>query len=850
MNVQVNQEQLSRHVSPRDLTRTTSNLSRTTSNISRTTSNDGSSAEDAPKPLTRKNSWFAQVKQREAKLAAAEDKALAKKEAQQSGKKTGFLSNTLRRLSTSSRERRGSDASIGSSIEHQTCAPRMTLNRNPKRKRPSVSELQGTSLRRVCFQLDELVELRIYQQVEADEPTKGPDEKSSGSPLLTVRDMETISPYADTTPLDRADLYLQCCRVYKTQPHDSIARQLRAKGPAGRTHEGPRVLHLADLKLDYIGAVALADTLGLPLTGKHLIDFSLERCELEDATLQLLLSCLFTAAKLEVLKVLHCTGLSKAGIESLACFVCLTPQLDTFHWAGKEMEGYGLKLITDVLADKVNHELSELQLADMSISHDELQSLATAILRSKIRALLLPGCGLSRESLVTIGELLRGADGLRLLDLSRNDLAGNFDPIVDALDEEAALIFLTLSHCNIALDDLRRMFVRLPKLNNFRILDVAGHDMRPLMPTLRKVLPEIGILRRLGLGHCSLQPNDVVTLCSVLAKTKISQLILTGAVMDVTAGSALLALVQVSNTLINIELELPGTPVGEKIVVRILAKMLQNMEKQEASTELTETDVLDSVRARHAKLHQNRAEVTRATELEHGAQGVVGALGHILDQEAFDNDPEGIPRELLDRARHIRDSIEPALAEHHDQVQKRRLQLVSDTLDDVIARVESIYPEWKEPEPEATPIEDEEVFEHSGRKAGLTRVRHPDIVKKSRKLEAEEGEMMKLSNQMTRRLSILRSASASATPSEHPSPGELADEQEAKMLEEAQSMADGHALKARLLQLQKNVFHRALGEPVVDEPAPPSPSRVHHQHDQRQQEQTHLVDPHRSRYAP
>ena len=832
MNLQVSQDQLSRHVSPRDL--------------SRSSSNDKSGSEDAPKPLSRKNSWFAQVKQREAKLAAAEDKALAKKEAQQSGKKSGFLSNISRRLSTSSRERRGSDASTGSSIEQQSCAPRMTLNRNPKRKRPSASQLQGTNLRRVCFQLDELVELRIYQQVEADEPAKAAEEKASGSPVPTVRDMETISPYADTTPLDRADLYLQCCRVYKTQPHDSITRQLRGKGPAGRTHEGPRVLHLVDLKLDYAGAVALADTLGLPLTGKHLIDFSLERCELEDSSLQLLLSCLFTAAKLEVLKVIHCTGLSRAGIESLACFVCLTTQLDTFHWAGKEMEGYGTLLIIDVLADKTTHALSELQLADMAISEDELQSLATAILRCRVRALLLPGCGLTRRSIVTIGETLQGSDGLRLLDLSRNDLAGNFEPIIDALNEDSALIFLTLSHCNIGLEDLRRMFQRLPLLKYFRILDVAGHDMRPLMPTLRKVLPEIGILRRLGLGHCSLQPNDVVTLCSVLAKTKISQLILTGAVMDVTAGSALLALVQVSNTLINIELELPGTPVGEKIVVRILAKMLQNMEKQEASTQLTETDVMDSVRARHAKLHHNRAEVNRATELEHGAQGVVGALGHILDQEAFDNDPEGIPRELLDRARHIRDSIEPALAEHHDQVQKRRLQLVSDTLDDVIARVESIYPEWKQPEPAAAVVdgEDEEVFEHSGRKSGLVRPRHPDIVKKSRKLEVEEGEMMKLSSQMSRRLSILRSASA--TPSEHPSPGELADEQEAKMLEEAQSMADGHALKARLLQLQKNVFHRALGEPVVDEPAPQSAPRLAQE---QQARDAPLVDPHRSRYA-
>lgn len=95
---------------------------------------------------TRSNSWFSQVKLREARLQAAEDRALekeelkrekteARKEAKEN-KKSGFFGSTLRRLSSggSKRDRRDSTSSSlyttisGSSSLAQN--PRMTLNKN------------------------------------------------------------------------------------------------------------------------------------------------------------------------------------------------------------------------------------------------------------------------------------------------------------------------------------------------------------------------------------------------------------------------------------------------------------------------------------------------------------------------------------------------------------------------------------------------------------------------------------------------------------------------------------------------------------------------------------------------
>lgn len=92
------------------------------------------SVEEVKNKLSRSNSWFAQVKQREAKLQAAEAKALEKEEAKEAndGRRGSFFSSTLRRLSSGgSRERRDSTSSTYSgSIASSPQTPRVTLNRN------------------------------------------------------------------------------------------------------------------------------------------------------------------------------------------------------------------------------------------------------------------------------------------------------------------------------------------------------------------------------------------------------------------------------------------------------------------------------------------------------------------------------------------------------------------------------------------------------------------------------------------------------------------------------------------------------------------------------------------------
>ncbi len=230
----------------------------------------------------------------------------------QTGKegKGSFLKDTFRRLSINRfkavNSRRSECQQVG----------RMTLNINNSRPRPCVAGLQATCLRRVCFKLDDLVELRTYVQVETEKELADPSGKTH-----TVADMTKVNPYADSTPLDRADLYTQCCKIYRTEPLDQILRQLRGKGQHNVAQLDLRELLLKDVFIGKANATALGDVLALPITGRSLTKLHLENCALSDNTLRIILSCISSSSKIEDLIVRHNPQVTRDGIKTLICFI-------------------------------------------------------------------------------------------------------------------------------------------------------------------------------------------------------------------------------------------------------------------------------------------------------------------------------------------------------------------------------------------------------------------------------------------------------------------------------------------------------------------------------------------------
>lgn len=674
---------------------------------------------------------------------------------------------------------------------------------------------EGTTLRRVCFQLDELVELRTYVQIEAEDVSRDAEFQTTDGRVPTVRDMTKIDPYASSTPLDRADLYMQCCKVYKIPPLQAVCDQLREKGPPNAPYEGPRVLQLRNVDLSTHGAIALADCLGLPLTGKHLTEVVFDNCGLNDTTLQWLLSCLYTSAKISILQVDNNPQITLNGIKSILCFLCLSPQVTQFKFGGSRFDSECMAVLTELLSDSRIRALQALEFRNPSITAADLQQLLPAAQRAGVVGYAFESAQLNDDSLQLIGSMLSGPNAILYLHLPRNNFEASFQPIIDGLHETSPLISLELQSCNLSKQSLAALLRKIKILPNFRRLKLCGQDLRPLMPILREILPNLPILRRLGLSHSQLESQDIVVLCEVLGKAKVSELILTGIKFDASALSALYAFARVSKTLVNLEIDIPNTAIGEKLSRRILAECIRNMENQEASLQFTDTDVHSSVILQHRKLRENARPVDRTDDLHDGGHGIASALGSHLDTTEEDV-AKDVPLDMLDRARHIRGNIEPALAEALPELQRRRLLLVAETLDKVIKRFEDTYPECK-PEVRQGP-EDEAIYEHTGRpRPAFVAPRINTATERSRRLGTEEGEVMKLSHRMTDRMNVLRlSAPNSASPSTGPSRGELEDQAEAAMLEKM-NLADGGELKNRLYELQKSGYgmERKLGGEIA-----------------------------------
>ncbi|ORY73703.1 hypothetical protein BCR37DRAFT_390040 [Protomyces lactucae-debilis] len=693
-------------------------------------------------------------------------------------------------------------------------------NQQAKRKRVHIAGLPQSKLRRVCFHLDELVEVRAYEQVESHDQTK---DNRSDTGFPTVSDMEVINVYADMQPLDRADLYQQCCKVYRIKPIDQIARQFRKNGPVSAPFEGPRELIFENIDLRGLAATALADTMGLPLTGKHLVDVSFVNCGLDDSSLRLLLSCLFASANIESLKVVYNGDTTTTGLADALTFLCLSPQLKHFSWLGSQWTDETLDVAVKLLSDGELRALSEFGLGSAPVSEDQLLRLIRAMHASGIKGCALRNMHLT-DNIAALLAHLCSSNGFQFIDLLGSGPAPQVYTFLTAISPSSPLLYLDLEGCNLdtrTLEQLMHLIGRLPEL---RALNLAQSDIRCILPQLKTTLRQWKQLRRINLSSTQLTSDDVVSLCEVFSQHQLSLLVLTGLRLDEAALSTLLALARVCKSLVSLEIDAPETSAGEEIVRKIVAECLRNigrveMDHAEAGPKPDSRSLQTAMRQQLESAEvQSRRPSVEAVNLAAGAQGVVNALELLLDQD----DAPGaslLPLDLLDRARQLSKRIEPLLEEATDEIEHRRMELVMATLHRVILRFESMYPSARLDEEKYTAEFDKTSRSlHTGRKMADYLPQHTGSAnRKSRVLETEEGEIMRMAHQMSQRLNILRSATSSPSRgnSASASRGELADAQEAELLERLNS-ADGSDLKARLYELQQQGYRydRPLGQSI------------------------------------
>lgn len=414
------------------------------------------------------------------------------------------------------------------------------------------------------------------------------------------------------------------------------------------------------------------------------------------------------------------------------------------------------KAISERLAGS---RLEELIMAECSLNSQSIRKIIDGVTISGLQRLGLAGNDIDSEGLDHIIRYVRSGV-CHGLDLGGNDLRKGINRLCEGMNKNCPLWALSLADCNLTPESLQPLFLALVSLPNFRFLDLSHN--RDLFSTsqptslciLRKYLPQLKELKRLHLLDVSISPAEAIGLaeilpeCDHLAHLNILEnpqiaALSTGA-DEATQEEAcalyasLMAAVRVSDTIICIDVDVPGPETSE--VVKALAKQvdaycLRNMERmadvesgsdfKASGKEVEVPEVLMHLVGHVEGVSENHDDDEPAPDDDYivGGTGVVKALSYCLLQKASDLRRRSLPasgtatprghipnleggmtraknmsKNLLSSARNIRARLQPALVRESkagNEMAFRRLLFLDQTLQGMIQRFEDEYPECR-----------------------------------------------------------------------------------------------------------------------------------------------------------
>ncbi|KAF2503269.1 RNI-like protein [Lophium mytilinum] len=398
--------------------------------------------------------------------------------------------------------------------------------------------------------------------------------------------------------------------------------------------------------------------------------------------------------------------------------------------------------------------LEELILAECSLSTQAIRRIIDAVTVSGIQRLGLAGNDIDDEGLDHVIRYVRSGV-CQGLDLGGNDLRNGIGRLCASFPPDCGLCLLSLADCNLEPDSLKPLLPALAALPNFRFLDLShNRDLfstplpRASLYVLRKYLPLMKNLKRIHLMDVSMSPVEAIGLAEVLPECphlahlnilENPQLSIVSSASDEESQedacalyASLMAAVRVSNTIICIDVEVPGPETGE--VVKALAKQvvaycLRNMERLTEVSEFSgigdEKDVIVPEVLQHlvgrGEGSDDDDEPAPDDDYIVGGTGVVKALSYCLLQKASELRRPSHPtsgattpshvgvtgnpgkalnmsKNLLESARNIRARLQPAIVRESrldNDMGYRRLLFLDQTLQGMIQRFEEEYPECR-----------------------------------------------------------------------------------------------------------------------------------------------------------
>ncbi|RPA84586.1 RNI-like protein [Ascobolus immersus RN42] len=394
--------------------------------------------------------------------------------------------------------------------------------------------------------------------------------------------------------------------------------------------------------------------------------------------------------------------------------------------------------------------LEELNLNNCELSMEQVLRIMQGVVKSGIIRLGLAGSKLGLEGLEAVSRWMKTTEGCMALDLSGIDLRDHLDMIASSIRPNSSFLCLVLSNCNLNAQSLTALLPTLARLPNFRLLDLSQNlnlfaSQPDALSVLRRYLPKLPVLKKLMLDGTSMDADHAIALFEIIPDVRqLSHLSMLQNPLYATDRSgpatpsyqseareenaalftALVAMAKCSRTLVRVDVDKP--PKGDELVLRALAKrmlsyLLRNMEKGACDDWMADT-VDSTPYASDGGDDDDEDGADGDPDDEDyviGGTGVVKALGVCLTNTPNRNyttspfDPTQLEsarahemsKALLSRARSIKARVEGALTKSttRDEMGKRKLLFLDDTLKKVIAKFEQEYPECRLPPPSPTP---------------------------------------------------------------------------------------------------------------------------------------------------
>lgn len=260
-------------------------------------------------------------------------------------------------------------------------------------------------------------------------------------------------------------------------------------------------------------------------------------------------------------------------------------------------------LLAEALSERyAGAQLEELILSDCQLDTDSVGKIIKGASKSGLSRLSLANNHLTPAGIGQVADFLRNGT-CQGLDLGGNDLQETLSLIAEALDDKNPLYALSLTNCNLVPSSLSQLLPALVSLPSFRFIDISHN--RNLFSTqpdalglLRKYLPRLRKLKRIHLEDVALSPEHAIALAEVLPESpSLAHLnILENPQLSALASAkdeasqqeacalyaSLMAAVRVSETIICVDVDVPGPESSE--VIKALAKQvvaycLRNMER-------------------------------------------------------------------------------------------------------------------------------------------------------------------------------------------------------------------------------------------------------------------------------